>query len=144
MCIIYLLQGWILEHLPGSYPRQPNKRWKPDRPCAGRWLTSRGHTTVHHYRLLLDRLEVDDVRWHTYEDHREIRPFQLIVTYSGWLICGKERVYRHLPERVKRQFAFVQDVPRHRPIVLKMPREMLTTVLIDPVPWYYPDWVHRC
>ena len=99
---------------------------------------------MHHYCLLLDRLEMDDVRWHTYEDHREIRPFQLIVSYSGWLMCGNERVYRHLPERVKRQFAFVHDIPRHPSDVAEMPQEMLTIVFIDPAAWFYPDWVHRC
>lgn len=26
---------------------------------------------MHHYRLLLDRLEVDDVRWSTYDNHRD-------------------------------------------------------------------------
>jgi len=56
---------------------------------------------VHHYRLRLDHLEVDDVKFSTYDDHRAVRPFQLMCTYSGWLMCGKERVYRHLPERVK-------------------------------------------
>ena len=95
---------------------------------------------MHHYCLLLDRLEMDDVRWHTYEDHREIRPFQLIVTYSGWLMCGNERVYRHLPERVKRQFAFVHDIPRHPSDVAEMPHELLATLLLDLVVWYYPDW----
>jgi len=59
-------------------------------------------------------------------------------------MCGKERVYRHLPERVKRQFAFVHDIPRHPSDVVEMPKEMLTTVLIDPVAWFYPDWRQRC
>jgi hypothetical protein len=83
MYFIYLLQGWILEHLPGPYPMRKNKSWTPDRPCAGRWLTSKGHKDVHHYRLLLDRLKVDDVRFCTCGDHREVRPFQLLCTYSG-------------------------------------------------------------
>lgn len=68
---------------------------------------------MHHCRLRLDRLEVDDVRFSTYSDHREVRPFQLLCTYLGWLMCGKERVYRHLPERVKRQLFYVHDVSRH-------------------------------
>jgi len=144
LCIIYLLQGWILEHLSGPYPRKKNTKWKPDRPCVGRWLTSRGHKDVHHYRLQLDRLEVDDVRFSTYDDHREVRPFQLMCTYSGWLVCRKERVYRHLPERVKRQFDFAQDVPRHPPAIAEMPTEMLTIVLLDVVAWFYPDWRHGC
>jgi len=81
-----------LEHLPDPYPRQKNTKWKSDIPYAGRWLTRRGHTVVHHYRLLLDLLEVDDVRFSTYDDHRAVSHFQLICTYSGWLMCGKERV----------------------------------------------------
>jgi len=129
-----------LEHLLGSYPWKKNTKWKPDRPCAGRWLTRRGHKDVHHYRLQLDRLDVDDVRFSTYDDHRAVRPFQLMCTYSGWLMCGKERVYHHLPERVKRQFDFVQDVPRHPSDAA----EMLATVLLDPSAWFYPDWRHRC
>jgi len=76
---------------------------------------------VQHYRLLLDRLKVEDVRFSTYGDHIEVRPFQLLCTYSGWLMCGKERVYRHLPKRVKRRFFYVQDVPRHPSDVAQMP-----------------------
>jgi len=119
-------------------------KWKPDRPCAGRWLTTRGHKDVHHYRLRLDRLEVDDVKWSTYDDHREIHHFQLIITYSGWLMCGMERVYCHLPERVKRQFSYVHDIPRHPSDVVEMPKKILAIVLIDPVVWFYPDWRQRC
>jgi len=85
---------------------------------------------VHHYRLRLDRLEVDDVRFCTYVDHRGVRPFQILRTYSGWLLCGNQRVYRHFPERVKRQFEFVQDVPRHLSSVAQMPPQVLTTVLL--------------
>jgi len=144
LCIIFLLHRWILEHLLGPYPRKPNTKWKKERPCAGRWLTSRGHVDVQHYRLRLDRLEVDDARFCTYGDHRRVRPLQLLCTYSGWLMCGKERVYRHLPERVKRQFEYVQDVPTHSSSVAQTPTQLLTTVLLDAQAWFYPDLVHRC
>jgi hypothetical protein len=90
---------------------------------------------VHHYCLPPDRLGVDDVRFSTYENHREVRPFQLMCSYTG--CC-------HLPERVKRQLDFVQDVPRHPSAVAEMPMEMLATVLLDPVAWFYPDWRQRC
>lgn len=86
--------------------------------CVGRWLTSRGNKDVHHYRLRLDHLEVDDVRFSTYGDHRDVHPFQLL--------CGKNRVCRHLPERVKRQLSFVQDVPRHPSSVVPVPTQFLT------------------
>jgi hypothetical protein len=107
----FFLAGMDFGAFARSVLREKNKSWKLDRPCARRWLTSRWHTAVPHYRLLLDRLEVDDVRRSTYDGHREMRPFQLIVTYSGWLVCEKERVYRHLPERVKRQFALYRTSP---------------------------------
>ncbi|XP_024642097.1 uncharacterized protein [Medicago truncatula] len=139
-----LFMGWILEHLSGPYPRKTNKSWKPERPYAWRWLTSRGHTDVHHYRLLLDRLEVDDVRFSTYGDHREIHPFQLIVTYSEWLMCGKERVYRHLPEWVKRHLFYVHDVPRHPSSVAQMPTHSLTTVLQNAQAWFFTAWGDAC
>jgi hypothetical protein len=71
----------------GAFSRSIPKEGKPKvevgQTMCGRWLASRGHKVVHHYRLLLDRLEVDDVRWSTYDDHREICSFQLIITYSG-------------------------------------------------------------
>jgi hypothetical protein len=133
-----------LEYLPGPYPRKRSTKWKPNRPCAGRWLTSKWHKDVHHYRLRLDRLEVDDVRFSIYDDHGGVRPFLLMCTYLGWLVCGKERVYHHLPERVKRQFDFVHDVPRHPSAIAKMPTQMLTTVLLDAQAWFYPNWRQRC
>jgi hypothetical protein len=99
---------------------------------------------VHHYRRLLDCLEVDDVKWYTYDDHRAVHPFQTICTYSGWLMCRKERVYRHLPERVKRQFGYIHDVPRHPSDVFKIHAEMVATVFRDPRRWCYTDWGERC
>jgi len=99
---------------------------------------------VHHYRLCLDRLEVDDVRVSTYGDHKDVHPFQLLCTYSGWLMCGKERVYRHLPERVKRQLSFVQDVPRHPSSVVQVPTQLLTTVLMDAQAWLFTAWGDGC
>jgi hypothetical protein len=133
-----------LEHLPGPYPRKRNPEWDPRTPCARRWLTSKGHKSVHHYRSRLDRMEVDGVRFSTYGDHRDVHPFNILCTYSGWLMRGKERVYRHLPERVKRQFSFVQDVPRHPSAVPQVPTQMLTTVLMDARPWLVPAWVDGC
>ncbi|RHN59974.1 hypothetical protein MtrunA17_Chr4g0020021 [Medicago truncatula] len=126
------------------YPRKPNKSQKPERPCAGRWLTSRGHSIVHHYRRLLDRLEVDDAKWSAYDDKRAVRPFQIICTYSRWLMCRKEMVYHHLPERVKRPFGYILDIPRHLSDVPEIPAEMVATVFKDPRLWCYTDWGERC
>jgi hypothetical protein len=59
-------------------------------------------------------------------------------------MCRKERGYSHLPEWVKRQFGFIQDIPRHPLDVHEMPKEMMATLLIDPVAGFYPDWRQRC
>ncbi|XP_039683953.1 uncharacterized protein [Medicago truncatula] len=112
-----LFMGWILKHLSGSYPRKKNKEWTSKRPCARRWLASRWHTDVHHYRLLLDRLEVDDVRFSTYGDNREIRSFS---------------AYCHLLGMADVQEG--EGVPTH----------LLTTVLQNAQVWFFTTWGDAC
>jgi hypothetical protein len=41
-----------------------------------------------------------------------VTPFQNICWYSGWIMADKARMVRHLPERVLRQYNYVQTVPR--------------------------------
>jgi len=60
-------------------------------PCADRWLPMKGQTDVQNYRYALDQLEVDDVWWCTYNDRREVLPFQEIYTYSGWVLYVTSR-----------------------------------------------------
>ena len=109
-------------------------------PCVRRWQPSRGNTVANHYRRILDRLEVNDVKWSTYDDHRAICPFQLICPYSEWLVCGKERVHRHLPEWVKRQYIYIQNIPRHRSYVLV---DMVANMSRDYHPWCITEWGQR-
>jgi len=59
-------------------------------------------------------------------------------------MCGKERVYRHLPERVKRQIFFVHDVPRHPSSVAEVSTQLLTTVLLDAQARFYTAWGDGC
>jgi hypothetical protein len=47
-----------------------------------------------------------------YGEHRQARPFERVSLYSRWLRCG-DRMVRYLPERVLRQFGWVQTIPRH-------------------------------
>ncbi|GAU21307.1 hypothetical protein TSUD_372010 [Trifolium subterraneum] len=63
-------------------------------------------------RTSLDRMEVDEVTFCPYEDHRQTRPFQDISWYSGWIMCGSSMICPHLPERVLRQYGHVQSIPR--------------------------------
>jgi len=80
---------------------------------------------------------LDDVCWMSYEEHREIQEFQKIFRYSGWMMCGVEKVYRHLPERVKRQYRYVQNIPRPPTYVLSMQAshipQALSTFVLPPL-----------
>ncbi|MCI54621.1 putative IMP dehydrogenase/GMP reductase, partial [Trifolium medium] len=58
-----------------------------------------------------DRLLLHDVDWACYEEHQHICPLQPINLYSGWIKCGPMKV-QYLPERVLRQFGYVQTIPR--------------------------------
>jgi len=53
-------------------------------------------------------------------------------------------VLSFLPEQVKRQFDFLQDIPKHPSDVSEIPKEMLATVSRDPRLWFYSDWGQRC
>jgi len=50
---------------------------------------------------------MDDVTWRSYEEHREIQDFDGIFWYSGWIMCGVDKVYRRLPKRVKWKYGYV-------------------------------------
>ena len=64
------------------------------------------------YRRQLDGLESSEVVWTPYDDHRIARPFEMISLFSGFIKWGSV-MHRHLPERVLRQYGFVQRIPSH-------------------------------
>jgi hypothetical protein len=66
-----------------SIPKEENQELEVGETMCGEIAYYQRAYNCAHYRLLLDRVEVDEVRWSTYDDHRKMRPFQLIVTYSG-------------------------------------------------------------
>ena len=39
-------------------------------------------------------------------------PFQDVCWYYGWIMAGKQKMVRHLPKRVVRQYKYVQKVSR--------------------------------
>ncbi|MCI66270.1 serine/threonine-protein phosphatase 7 long form-like protein, partial [Trifolium medium] len=58
-------------------------------------------------------MEVDEVTWRPYEDHRQMRSFEDISWYTGWIMCGTVMICPYLTERVLRQYGHVQSIPRH-------------------------------
>jgi hypothetical protein len=49
---------------------------------ANQFVLTRGHASTSHYRGLLDRLAKEDVIWRSYDDHRDVIPFNDIFWYS--------------------------------------------------------------
>ena len=62
------------------------------------------------YQRRMDALTVTDVCWMPYAKHRGVRGFDLISSYTGQLRWGQIVVYVP-PERVLRQFGYIQTVP---------------------------------
>ncbi|MCI41058.1 serine/threonine-protein phosphatase 7 long form-like protein, partial [Trifolium medium] len=60
-------------------------------------------------RKTVDQLLPHNVDWACYEEHRHIFPLQPISLYSDWIRFGPMNV-RYLPERVLRQFGYVQTI----------------------------------
>ncbi|XP_052735601.1 protein MAINTENANCE OF MERISTEMS-like [Vigna angularis] len=106
-----LFQSWIYEHFPGLGRRRLVTSYDDTTPRAMRWQSPRQSSTLAEIRSQLDALTYSGVVWHPYEGHRGIRPFFGICMYSGWIRIG-DTLWRHLPERVLRQFGFQQDIPR--------------------------------
>jgi len=94
------------------------------------------------YRSLLDRIQFDDVCWRLYEEHKEIQTFEEVFWYSGWIMCDVHRVYRHLPERVLRQYRYVKTIPRHPTDVVELQPPQIVQAFLDfnTCTLKEPDW----
>ncbi|XP_057415193.1 protein MAIN-LIKE 1-like [Lotus japonicus] len=118
-----LVLSWAYEYISSSVIiRTEVPGYTQDQPRAQRWSTSRiAHSGLDERRVMLDELTVDDITWTPFEDHRDVRPRDPRALYSGYIRTPYGRsVSLHLPERVMRQFGFIQDIPRH-------PSEIQTT-----------------
>ncbi|XP_028220364.1 protein MAIN-LIKE 2-like [Glycine soja] len=99
---ITLLQCWIYEHFPTVHRCVVDDAYDEGSPRASRWLTGKAHMTGIKgapYRTRMDALTVTDVCWMPYAEHRGVRGFDLISSYTGQLRWGQIVVYVR-PERV--------------------------------------------
>ena len=83
-------------------------------------------------RERLDRLQSSDVCWEPYVDHRAEHPFPDIAWYSGCIKCGLV-VEPYHPERVLRQYGYIQTIPL-RPFTPPRPDR---SILLDQ---YWEKW----
>ena len=107
------LQGWVFAHFRNLLLRISNDDYDPViAPLVTQWKPTRGLTDPGHYKDAIDSLDHSHVIWRPYERQRHITPFQDICWCSGWIMAGKDRRVRHLPERVLRQYGYVKTIPK--------------------------------
>jgi len=107
------LQGWTLAHFTNIIPRIEDEDYDHTvSPLVSQWKPPKGFSNSGHYRAVIDSLDHSPVTWRPYERRQHITPFQDICWYSGWIMAGSDKMVRHLPERVLRQYGYVQAWPR--------------------------------
>jgi len=107
------LQGWTLAHFSNIIQRIDAEEYDLTvAPLVSQWRPPRGFSIPGHYRAAIDSLDHSHVTWRPYERRRHITPFEDICWYSRWIMVGCDRMVRHLPERVLRQYEYVQRIPR--------------------------------
>jgi len=95
-----------------------------------RWRPKRRFADADHFRGLMDSMEYCHVIWRPYEHRRDVTPFQNVCWYSGWIMADKQKMVHHLPERVLRQYGYVQTVSRPPTTIVPLaPAEVATAFL---------------
>ncbi|XP_028198043.1 protein MAIN-LIKE 2-like [Glycine soja] len=82
---ISLLQCWIYEHFPSVHRSVVDDGYAEASPRACRWLTGKAQMTRIKgapYRARIDALTVTDVCWMPYAEHRGVRGYDLISSYT--------------------------------------------------------------
>nr|XP_027192398.1 protein MAINTENANCE OF MERISTEMS-like [Cicer arietinum] len=67
------------------------------------------HQTRTVLRKTLDEIDVDEVCWTPYEEHRVKRPFEEVFLFQGWIRWGP-KMYAHLSNKVLRQYGHIQMI----------------------------------
>ncbi|GAU51789.1 hypothetical protein TSUD_415750, partial [Trifolium subterraneum] len=98
-----MFQAWIFAHFKRYGQRFLDENYTNEDPVGAKYYLLKTGKWPYETRTSLDRMEVDEVTFCPYEDHRQMRPFQDISWYSGWIMCGSAMICPHLPE------LFIQD-----------------------------------
>ncbi|KAK2451752.1 hypothetical protein QL285_010779 [Trifolium repens] len=106
------LQGWIIVHFPRLSVWGTEPLYEDHMGWNAYFVPGQGHKECDGYRLSLDNIQMSDCVFSPYDGRRHVRPLINACWFSGWLRDGEIRG-KHLPERVLRQFKFVQGIPRH-------------------------------
>ncbi|KAK2408618.1 protein MAINTENANCE OF MERISTEMS [Trifolium repens] len=106
-----LLQGWVISHMPRMSVWKLATNWKETLPYNAKYEPGQGHRDQAAYREHLDNMQMSDFVYTPYTAHRQVRPLIDVCWFSGWLRCGGD-TSTHLPERVLRQYGYIQTIPR--------------------------------
>ncbi|KAK2403259.1 hypothetical protein QL285_052713 [Trifolium repens] len=106
------LQGWIIVHFPRLSVWGTDTSYEDHMGWNAYFVPGQGHKECDGYRLSLDNIQMSDCVFSPYDGRRHVRPLINACWFSGWIRDGDVRG-KHLPERVLRQFKFVQGIPRH-------------------------------
>ncbi|XP_068485233.1 protein MAIN-LIKE 1-like [Phaseolus vulgaris] len=109
---VTLLASWIYEHFPSIGHRQVRDDYVEDESRCMKYVVGSRLSTLASVRMQLDSLCISVVQWMPYEEHRAVRPFEWISLFSGYIRLRACR-QMHLPERVLRQYGYIQCIPRH-------------------------------
>jgi len=110
--VFLCLQGCVITPIIHVVLRKKYLDYERPNPYVGRWTPKRGFADAEHFRGLLDSMEHCHVTWRSYEHRRDVTPFHDVCWYFGWIMADKQRMVCHLPERVLRQYIYVQTVSR--------------------------------
>ncbi|KAH1228288.1 Protein MAINTENANCE OF MERISTEMS [Glycine max] len=107
------LAGYItlLQHFPSIVFAITARDYDERKPHACRWKSGKALSMLT-YCKHLDVLVSYAICWIPYSDHRAFREFELISLFFRHM-CWGPSIIIHRPERVMRQFEYVQTIPPH-------------------------------
>ncbi|XP_027911497.1 protein MAIN-LIKE 2-like [Vigna unguiculata] len=102
--------GLDIRALPTLRRKQLRDTYVETEPRVRHYIIGRATSVIADVRVQLDALTYDGVIWNPYGAHWASRPLVVSAMFYGYLRLGI-LVHRHLPERVLRQFGFMQPIP---------------------------------
>jgi hypothetical protein len=82
-------QGWIIEHFPSLSVWSIADNHHESMPRCARYVSGVGHKEPPAYRLSLDNLQMSDVVFAPYDNHRPYRPL-IDACFFFWMVKKRE------------------------------------------------------
>ncbi|XP_073222593.1 protein MAINTENANCE OF MERISTEMS-like [Cicer arietinum] len=102
--------AYLYDNLHEADCCRPSPGYVEDNPITLRWKSKRDKGLVLPFRKALDEIDVDQVYWAPYKEHRVKRPFEDVSLFKGWIRLGP-KMYTHLLDMVLHHYSYVQTIP---------------------------------